>query len=231
MGGARNIVYFTRRTRYFVPSPAASRRNLEKAKANWRPPRRWRSHQEARVIRRLVWQWFTYRGPRKLAGRAVARQLGISHTHVQKLVREFKTNPSEMQPQRAFGEATIGDLSRAQEISRQERERGHLRSRRPRKIAEFEVDDNEARAVAPTEAQTMLELEARASQARGCGWGGARPGAGRKRKWKPLTGKWIIYGMDLEKDIRKLYRRCAAMPRIRARIRREFPQFFYTDKE
>jgi AraC-like DNA-binding protein len=214
-----------------VPSPEASRRNLEKAKANWRPPRHWRSQQEAHVIRRMVWQWFTYRAPRKLSARAVARQLGISHTYVQKLVREFRTNPSEMQRQRAFGETTFGDLSQAQEITRQERARGHLRSRRPHKIAEFKVDDNVVRAFVGTTARTMPELEARASQTRGRGWGGARPGAGRKRKWKPLTGKWIIYGVDLEidleKEIRKFYRQCAAMPRIRAQITKSWPQFFY----
>jgi hypothetical protein len=190
----------------------------------------------------MVWQRFTYRAPRKLSARAVARQLGISHTYVQKLVREFKTNPSEMQRQRAFGEATFGDLSQAQEITRRERARGHLRSRRPEKIPKFNVDDNMARAVVPTKARTMPELEARVSRARGRGWGGARPGAGRKRN--PLresrthmTERWIVRAdgieTDIGKEIRRVYRRCAGMPRfqrLRAQIVKDWPQFFCTGK-
>jgi biotin operon repressor len=227
-----------------MPSPEASRRNLEKAKENWRPPRRWRSSQEAHVIKLMVWQWFTYRAPRKLSGRAMARQLGISHTYIQKLVREFKANPSEMQRQRSYGEATFGDLSRAQEITRQERARGHLRSRRPRKIPKFKVDDNVVQGVVPTKARTMPELEARASRAKGRGWGGARPGAGRKRN--PLrelrthmAERWIVPAsasgreIDLGKSIRQLYRRCAGMPqfqRLRAQILKKWPQFFCTCK-
>lgn len=108
-----------------MPSPETSRQNLEKAKANWRKPRPWRSNQETRVIKRIVWQWFTNRGPGKWPGRALARRLGGSHTYVQKLIREFRANPRE--PWLACDEATFRNLSEARAITRQERARGHLR--------------------------------------------------------------------------------------------------------
>lgn len=70
-----------------MPSRESSLRNLEKARAKWRPPRPWRSSQESQVIRRLVFQWFTCRDRNRQSGRAWARELGISHTWLQKLVR------------------------------------------------------------------------------------------------------------------------------------------------
>src|SRR5208282_4941158 len=118
-----------------MPSRKSSLSNLEKARAHWRPPRPWRSNQETQVIRRLVWQWFAYSGPGNWSGRAVGRRLGVSHTHIQKLMREFKLDLNKMQrQQRTQGEATFEQLSRAQELTRQERERGHLRSPRLWKI-------------------------------------------------------------------------------------------------
>jgi hypothetical protein len=80
-----------------MPSREASLHNLEKARAKWRPPRPWRSLQETRVIKRLVWQWFTYRGPGKWSARAVGRRLGVSHTYIQKLVHEFVTDSSKIE--------------------------------------------------------------------------------------------------------------------------------------
>ena len=47
------------------------------------------------MIRRYVFQWFTGRG-RKPSGRAWARALGVSHTWLQKLVRQFQEDPNEM---------------------------------------------------------------------------------------------------------------------------------------
>lgn len=112
-----------------MPSRESSLRNLEKARACWRPPRPWRSRQETRVIRRLVWQWFTFRGSGKWSGRAVGRRLGVSHTYIQKLVREFAIDPSRVQrQQRTYGEATLEQLSCAQERTRKQRARGHLRN-------------------------------------------------------------------------------------------------------
>jgi hypothetical protein len=78
-----------------MPSAEASRRNLEKARAHWRAPRPWRSEEETRVVRCLAWQWFIGQEPR-CSGRAIARKLGVSHTYIQKLSREFATNPTGM---------------------------------------------------------------------------------------------------------------------------------------
>jgi hypothetical protein len=78
-----------------MPSYESSMRNLAKARAKWRPPRPWRSTDESRMIRRYVFLWYTGRGS-KPSGRAWAKQLGISHTWLQKLIRQFQADPSEM---------------------------------------------------------------------------------------------------------------------------------------
>jgi hypothetical protein len=44
-----------------MPSCESSLRDLEKARAKWRPPRPWRSTPEAQMIRQFVFQWFTCR--------------------------------------------------------------------------------------------------------------------------------------------------------------------------
>lgn len=49
------------------------------------------------MIRRLVWQWLSYPGP-KWSARAVGRRLGVSHTYIQKLVREFAEDPNKAEP-------------------------------------------------------------------------------------------------------------------------------------
>src|SRR5271165_4996301 len=133
-----------------MPSPETSRHNLEKAWANWRRPRPWRSESESQVVRRLTWQWLIGREPR-CSGRGLARRLGVSHTYVQKLVREFSADPSKILRQtsravRGYGptsisaigqlqsphlrgySATFEQLKQEQERSRRMRERGWLRS-------------------------------------------------------------------------------------------------------
>jgi DNA-binding transcriptional regulator YhcF (GntR family) len=115
-----------------MPSPEASRRNLEKARARWRPPRPWRSYQESRLIRQLIWQEWSlaqkhpqYRLP---SSRALARELGVSHTWVQRLLRKAKGNPDKLQKQlRGHGFAKIDDLRAAQQKSREMAVRGELR--------------------------------------------------------------------------------------------------------
>jgi hypothetical protein len=112
----------------------ASMRNLAKARAseNWRPPRPWRSKEEGLMVRRLVFWWLTCRDRNRPSERAWARQLRISHTWLQKLVREFKADPMKMRKLQAYGDPTPAQLSRAQEFTRQMRQRGELRSsRRP----------------------------------------------------------------------------------------------------
>ena len=51
--------------------------------------------QESYVVRRMLWQWIVYHGP-KWAARTLARWLGVHHHYVQKLVEEFKSDPARM---------------------------------------------------------------------------------------------------------------------------------------
>lgn len=122
-----------------MPSYESSMRNLAKARAKWRPPRPWRSQHEARMIRRFAFQWLTCRGT-KPSGRAWARGLGVSHTWIQKLVKEFAANPSELQKlQASEGDPKYPEFIRAQARSQQMRARGELRlSRRARMAKVFE---------------------------------------------------------------------------------------------
>jgi hypothetical protein len=108
----------------------ARMKNLAKARRSprYHPPRPWRSKEESRMIRRFVWQWLTCRDCSKPSARSWARQLGVSHTWVQKLVKQFQADPNEMQRE-ALRESdpTLAQLSRARERTRQMRERGELR--------------------------------------------------------------------------------------------------------
>lgn len=138
-----------------MPSREASLRNLEKARANWQhPPRPWRSPQETRVIKSLVWQWFNSQEPQKWSARKVARWLGVTHTYVQKLVREFKKDPSEMHRQARFsGPATFDQLERARAETRMNKENGRLREHKKWKWATFKVGDQTVRHFVPTKAE------------------------------------------------------------------------------
>jgi hypothetical protein len=119
-----------------MPSYESSMRNLAKARAKGRRPRPWRSTEEAEMIRRFVFWWFTCLNRSKPSGRAWARELGISHTWLQKLVREFTADPSEMvRLQRAYGDPRSAQLSRVQEHTRGMNERGELRLWRRAKCA------------------------------------------------------------------------------------------------
>jgi hypothetical protein len=120
-----------------MPSYESSMRNLAKARAMGRPPRLWRSSDESRMIRRYVFLWYTGRGT-KPSGRAWAKQLGISHTWLQKLVRRFQTDPSQMYREaRRCGDPTFAQLTRARESTRRMREQGELRGSRLAKVANF----------------------------------------------------------------------------------------------
>ena len=111
-----------------MPSLEASLRNLVKARAKWRPPRPWRSAQESRVIKRLVWQWFRYSGPGKWSVRTLGRRLGVSHTYIQKLVREFAVDPDKIERLvRNSRLASFEQLRCAQEETSKQKERGWLR--------------------------------------------------------------------------------------------------------
>src|SRR5215472_12873971 len=104
--------------------------NLAKARRSprYRKPRPWRSKEESQMIRRFAILWFTCRDRNKPSGRSWARQLGISHTWLQKLVREFQRNPDEMwRVQAAEGDPKLTDLGDARECTREMRQRGELR--------------------------------------------------------------------------------------------------------
>jgi len=120
-----------------MPSYESSMRNLEKARAKWRSPLPWRSSDESRMIQRFVFLWLTCRGT-KPSGRAWARDLGISHTWLQKLVRRFQTDPGQMLRQaRYHGEPRFSQLTRARELTRRMNEDGQLRGSRLAKVANF----------------------------------------------------------------------------------------------
>lgn len=109
----------------------ASLRNLQKARARRKElgayPRPWRSKEESLMIRRLVLWWHTSRDNQKPTCRNWAKQLTISHTWVQKLVREFEADPNEVRRLRGYGDPKLDQLNHAREHTRQMRERGELR--------------------------------------------------------------------------------------------------------
>jgi hypothetical protein len=108
----------------------ASVRNLTKARASsrYRPPMPWRSTEESELIKRFVFQWLTCRDRNRPSGRSWARQLGVSHTWFQKLIREFRLDEAEMWGlQRSGGDPRIADLIRAKGYTREMMERGLLR--------------------------------------------------------------------------------------------------------
>ncbi len=78
-----------------MPSPNASRRNLEKARERWRPPRAWRSEQETRVIKQIVARWLLDRMAR-CSGRKLAQRLGVSQAYLWKLSNGLVADPDAM---------------------------------------------------------------------------------------------------------------------------------------
>jgi hypothetical protein len=111
----------------------ASMQNLRKARASERYhfPRPWRSKEEGLMIRRFALQWYTCRDRNKPSGRAWARALSISHTWLQKLVREFVANPDTVRRLQAHGDPRSEQLNRAQEYTRRMAQRRELRPTAP----------------------------------------------------------------------------------------------------
>jgi hypothetical protein len=80
------------------------------------------------MIRRYAFWWFTSRERNKPSGRDWARQLGISHTWLQKLVRAFEEDPVEMRRlQVAYGDPSFEQLTRAREYTQEMRRQGLVR--------------------------------------------------------------------------------------------------------
>jgi hypothetical protein len=117
-----------------MPSYETSMRNLAKANAKWRPPRPWRSDQESRMIRRLIFQWLTCRDRSRPSGRAWARAMGVSHTWLQKVASRSATDPEEMwKLQARHGDPSFALLEAARRRSEEMRANGLLRGRRLRR--------------------------------------------------------------------------------------------------
>jgi hypothetical protein len=112
----------------------ASWENLIKAFASprYHKPRPLRSPEEQLVIRRFVLRWWINPDPNKPSGRKWARDLGIDHAWLLRLVRRFETDPAEVARLQAFGDPTLAQLNRARECTRRMRERGELRNPRQR---------------------------------------------------------------------------------------------------
>jgi len=111
-----------------------SMENLRKAFASKRyhPPRPWRSPQEGLMIRRYALRWHTCRDSGRPSARDWAKQLGVSHVWLLKLVRKFEKDPNEVRRLHAYGEPTMEQLNRAKQYTELMRSRGELRSPRRR---------------------------------------------------------------------------------------------------
>jgi hypothetical protein len=133
-----------------MPSHETSLRNLERARARWRPPRPWRSRAGSQAIRMITWQWLLGRGP-WCSGRALAQWLGVSHTYIQKLSRTLPRDENDfLRKVRYFGAPSIDTLRRAREESRRQRERGFLRTQPRWKWVEFDIGGTIVRDCVPT---------------------------------------------------------------------------------
>jgi hypothetical protein len=133
-----------------MPSCEASRRNLVIARSRWRRPKPWRSQRESRVIRLYVWQWLLGHGP-WCSGRALAAWLGVSHTYVQKLVSSMPRDENAFLREMQHSEPpSVAALRCARAESRQQRERGMLRSQPRWKAIEYKIGSTILRDFVPT---------------------------------------------------------------------------------
>jgi hypothetical protein len=83
------------------------------------------------MIRRFAYQWLTCRDRNNPSDRSWAWQPGVSHTWLQKLVREFREHPAEtLREMGRYGDPTLEQLKRARHYTRRMRERGELRHKR-----------------------------------------------------------------------------------------------------
>jgi hypothetical protein len=79
------------------------------------------------MIRRFVLWWLTCRDNQRPSARSWARQLGISHVWLVKVVRALKADPEEVRRLQGYGNPTLAQLSHARECTREMEERGELR--------------------------------------------------------------------------------------------------------
>jgi hypothetical protein len=78
------------------------------------------------MIRRYVALWLTCRS-NKPSGRSWARQLGISHVWLLKLVRRFRADPQTLFGEMAQGDPRQAELDRAKQRTDEMRMLGELR--------------------------------------------------------------------------------------------------------
>lgn len=111
-----------------------SMENLQKAFASdrYHPPWPFRSKEEQLMVRRFALWWWTCRDRNKPSARAWARELGVTHVWLLKLVRKFEEDPAEVRRLQAYGDPKSAELDHAMECTRRMRERGELRSQRRR---------------------------------------------------------------------------------------------------
>jgi hypothetical protein len=96
----------------------------------------------------------------------LARRLGVSHTYVQNLVREFKADlVRAVRVQRGNAWAALWDLDGAREQTDRERMQGYLRWPRTHRLAEFKICSNTVKAVVKTQAAEARAAEAALSPA------------------------------------------------------------------
>jgi len=82
------------------------------------------------MVRRYAYVWLTCRDASRPSVRSWARQLGVSHVWLLKLVRRFKADPEGTRRQMvAMGDPKPAELMSARASSQEMRERGELRPR------------------------------------------------------------------------------------------------------
>ena len=111
-----------------------SMENLRKAfeSERYHPPRPFRSKEEQLMVRRLALWWWTCHDHNRPSARSWAKQLGVTHVWLLKLVRKFETDPAEVRRLQAYGDPTLEQLRRAKQYTEAMRDRGELRSPRRR---------------------------------------------------------------------------------------------------
>jgi hypothetical protein len=103
-----------------------------RAQGRWHEPRRWRSVRESEIVRSLLWkavQSGDRRGSRKLAA-----HLGVSHTWVLMLRRQFCAHPERQAERQARYEDMWGPATLEQLREEQAKRQGDFVRYRPRRI-------------------------------------------------------------------------------------------------
>jgi hypothetical protein len=80
------------------------------------------------MVRRLALWWWTCCDSSRPSARAWAKQLGITHVWLLRLVRKFEIDPGEVRRLQAYGYPTSEQHDRAKECTKRMRNRGELRS-------------------------------------------------------------------------------------------------------